>query len=107
MGINVFVGIDSEQLKYGIKTLAINYDYKIEAICNDAKIPALSMLANEDYGYIGQESSLENLDMQKAISDMKKDSVLQEYHYFLGAPENTSGAGMIQSASEDGRVILK
>lgn len=39
-------------LKYGIKTLAINYDYKIEAICNDAKIPALSMLANEDYGYM-------------------------------------------------------
>lgn len=39
-------------LKYGIKTLAINYDYKIEAICNDAKTPALSMLANEDYGYM-------------------------------------------------------
>ncbi len=39
-------------LKYGIKTLAINYDYKIESICNDAKIPALSMLANEDYGYM-------------------------------------------------------
>ena len=68
---------------------------------------SFSFNRNEDYGYIGQESSLENLDMQKAISDMKKDSVLQEYHYFLGAPENTSGAGMIQSASEDGRVILK
>ena len=36
-------------LKYGIKTLAINYDYKVENIANEAHIPILSMSANENY----------------------------------------------------------
>ncbi len=47
-------------LKYGIKTLAINYDYKVETIANEACIPALSMLATEDYGYMFNR--LKNLD---------------------------------------------
>lgn len=47
-------------LKYGIKTLAINYDYKVESIANEACIPALSMLATEDYGYMFNR--LKNLD---------------------------------------------
>ncbi|MBQ3311114.1 polysaccharide pyruvyl transferase CsaB [bacterium] len=39
-------------LKYGIKTLAINYDYKVENLANESNIPSLSMSANEDYGYM-------------------------------------------------------
>lgn len=38
-------------LKYGIKTLAICYDEKVEKLANEAKIPFLSMLADEDYDY--------------------------------------------------------
>ena len=68
---------------------------------------SLSFKKNDDYGYIGQDSGIESLDMQKAISDMKKDSILQEYQYFLGSPEKKSDEGIIQSASEDGKVILK
>ncbi len=52
-------------LKYGIKTLAINYDYKVEAIANDACIPALSMLATEDYGYMFNR--LKNLDRRALL----------------------------------------
>jgi len=37
-------------LKYGIKTLAINYDEKVEKLATEAKIPFLSMLADENYG---------------------------------------------------------
>lgn len=36
-------------LKYGIKTLAISYDEKVEKLATEAKIPCVSMLANEDY----------------------------------------------------------
>lgn len=36
-------------LKFGIKTLAICYDEKVEKLAIDAQIPYLSMLANEDY----------------------------------------------------------
>lgn len=53
-------------LKYGIKTLAINYDTKVENIANDAKIPMLSMLANENYGFMFNQ--LKNLD-GKALKD--------------------------------------
>lgn len=53
-------------LKYGIKTLAINYDNKVETISNEAMIPLLSMLANEDYGYMFKR--LKNLD-RRALLD--------------------------------------
>ena len=53
----------------------------------------------ETFDYLGSESSLMNLDMQKAISDMKKDSILQDYQYFVG---NT-----ISVNPEDGMVIRK
>jgi polysaccharide pyruvyl transferase CsaB len=36
-------------LKYGIKTLAICYDEKVEKLAQEAKIPFVSMLANENY----------------------------------------------------------
>ncbi len=50
---------------------------------------SLTFQKNNTYDYIGRESSLENLDMQKAISDMQKDKILQEYQYFVGS------AGMV------------
>lgn len=50
-------------LKYGIKTLAISYDEKVEKLAAEAAIPCLSMLANENYDeYFAQ---LKNLDENK------------------------------------------
>lgn len=57
-------------LKYGIKTLAINYDYKVETIANEAKIPALSMNATEDYGYMFNR--LKNLDRRSLLDFANK-----------------------------------
>ena len=39
-------------IRYGIKTLAINYDYKVENLANEVNLPAISMKATEDYGYM-------------------------------------------------------
>lgn len=36
-------------LKYGINSLAISYDEKVEKLAKEAQIPWVSMLANEDY----------------------------------------------------------
>lgn len=36
-------------LKYGIRTLAINYDEKVEKLAQEANIPYVSMSGNEDY----------------------------------------------------------
>lgn len=53
----------------------------------------------ETFDYLGSESSLMNLDMQKAISDMKKDSILQDYQYFVGHTVSVN--------PEDGMVFRK
>ena len=62
---------------------------------------SLSFNRGEDYGYIGSDSDIAGLDMQKAISDMRKDKVLQQYQYFVGESRN------LQNAGEDGVVIVK
>ncbi len=69
----------------------------------DVRELSLTFNAGEDFGYIGQDSDLGNLDMQKAISDMKRDSILQQYQYFVGSAENL----LSQSSSKDGAVFLK
>ncbi len=61
---------------------------------------SLTFNREDDFGYIGSESGLDNLDVQKAISDMRKDQVLQQYQYFVGSAQN-----LFQS--EDGVVIPK
>lgn len=56
----------------------------------NADLENISLTFNKEdtYEYLGSESGLASLDMQKAISDMKKDSILQEYQYFVGSSQN-------------------
>jgi polysaccharide pyruvyl transferase CsaB len=42
-------------LKYGIKTLAVSYDEKVEKLAKEAQIPCVSMLGNEDYDKVFQQ----------------------------------------------------
>ena len=64
---------------------------------------SLSFNINEDYGYIGKDSDIGGLDMQKAISDMKKDQVLQQYQYFVGSANDLFSA----DEGKDGLVFVK
>lgn len=68
---------------------------------------SLTFNTEEDYSYLGSDSSLEILDVQKAISDMQKDSILQEYQYFVGNAGSLMGADGSVLSSEDGIVIRK
>lgn len=65
----------------------------------------VSLIFNKEssFDYIGNESEINNLDMQKAVSDMRKDNIFQQYQYFVGS----SQAFMQQSATEDGVVLRK
>ena len=67
----------------------------------DLQDVSLSMGTQKDMDFLGRETGLETLDMEQAISDMRKDSVLQEYQYFVG------GQAVIVTAGEDGMVIRK
>lgn len=52
-------------LKYGIKTFAICYDEKVEKLADEANIPYVSMLANEDYDELFAQ--LKNLDEHQLV----------------------------------------
>ncbi len=46
---------------------------------------------NKDKSLIGSESSLETLDVKKAISDMQRDKIIMEYQTFVSNPETDDG----------------
>lgn len=48
------------------------------------------------YDLKGKDSDLESLDVQKAISDMEKDQVLQQYQYFV----DTTDPGVKKTLSD-------
>ena len=48
-------------------------------------------------------NSIVTQDMKKAISDMQKDQVLQEYQYFVGGSRN--GGSRVMTQDEDGMVV--
>lgn len=65
---------------------------------------SLNFNAGDTYDYIGKDSDLQLLDAEQLISDMKKDSVLDQYRYFVGAEEAGAFAGGL---SGDGIVVMK
>lgn len=69
----------------------------------DAPLEDISITFNkeDDFGYIGRDKDIRSLDVEKAIDDMRKDQILQQYQYFVGSSRN------IVSESEDGTVIQK
>ena len=69
----------------------------------DAPLEDISLTFNkqESFGYIGRDSDIQSLDVQKAVSDMRKDSVLQQYQYFVGSARN------LMARSADGAVVAK
>ena len=64
---------------------------------------SLNFNTGDDYSYIGSDFELNNLDMEKAISDMKKDKMLADYQYFVGSAANLNET----FANEDGKVLVK
>ncbi len=67
---------------------------------SDLQDISLSFNRDEDISLVGRDSSLAGLDVEKAISDMRKDSMLEQYQYFVG-----SGSSIVND--EDGLVFQK
>lgn len=66
----------------------------------DLEDVSLKFNKEESFDYIGQDAPIKSLDMEKAISDMQKDDILQEYSYFVGSSRNLY-------TGDDGIVIAK
>ena len=56
---------------------------------------AINKDLNSDRSLIGTDMKLENLDVQKAISDMQKDSIIREYQYFVQDPLKDGTDGIV------------
>lgn len=64
---------------------------------------SLSLKGNEAFEMTGRDSDISGLDIRKAVSDMKKDSILEQYQFFVGSSQN-----ILQNNIEpDGIVIAK
>ena len=63
---------------------------------------SLNFNSGDNYSYIGSESDVASLDMDKLISDMRKDKMLEDYQYFVGSTQLSA-----QAANDDGMVFLK
>lgn len=81
----------------------VHEEASAEVSRKEALLEDLSITFNrqEDFGYLGKDSDIHSLDMEQAISDMKKDQVLQQYQYFVGSSRN------LFIESEDGMVVPK
>lgn len=51
------------------------------------------------YELKGEDSDIANLDVEKALSDMKKDQILQQYQYFVG--ESKAGENLISKRENE------
>lgn len=71
----------------------------------DAPLEDISITFNrqDDFGYLGQDSDIHSLDVDRAISDMQKDRMLQQYQYFVGSAREVYAGGQ----APDGIVIPK
>lgn len=72
---------------------------------NNIDIHDISLTFNEmeSFDFLGKDSSLASLDMEKILSDMKKDEVIAEYQVFVGSARTDQ----FELQSGDGRVIQK
>lgn len=64
---------------------------------------SMSLKTGDFFEMTGRDSDIEQLDIQKAISDMKKDSILEQYQFFVGTAQNV----LQNNIEPDGIVIAK
>lgn len=58
----------------------------------DAELEDISIIFNkkDDFSYIGRDKDIQALDVEKALYDMRKDKILQQYQYFVGSARSAS-----------------
>lgn len=109
--LNEQLGLNHEA-ESTISTSELNANKKVEEASEavdtrsrSANLEDISISFNkgDDYSYIGSESEIGDLDMQKAISDMRKDKILEDYQYFVGSAQDVQSA----FSNDDGKVFLK
>lgn len=63
-----------------------------KSVRKDAELEDISITFNkkDDFSYIGRDKDIRALDVEKALDDMRKDKILQQYQYFVGSTRSAS-----------------
>lgn len=91
-----------EENKQAVAPEKLNLRLETIAERPNAPLEDISLSLNEPkvFEMKGQDSDINSLDIEKAVSDMQKDQVLMQYQYFVGDANPFC-------ESEDGIVIAK
>lgn len=87
----------------------IKAEPKVDNRSRSADLENISLTFNkgDDFSYIGSEFEIGSLDMEQAISDMRKDKVLEDYQFFVGTSSEAGPVDAQALATDDGKVFLK
>ena len=55
---------------------------------------------NNEFNLVGAQSKVEDLDVEKALSDMKKDSVLDQYKFFVKSSLGSDADGSVRQVTK-------
>ena len=55
---------------------------------------------NNEFNLVGAQSKVEDVDVDKALSDMKKDSVLDQYKFFVKSPLVSDADGSVRQVTK-------
>lgn len=94
---------DEKNLIQENQSLSAPHSIEMKKISGEKELEnfMLGFYPGKDADLIGTQSDIRSLDVQKAISDMKKDRILEEYQYFVGSVREA------ENDTEDGIVIRK
>lgn len=81
---------ETQEKAGAVQAVDIHEEASMAPVRRDAGLEDISLTFNkqEEFDYIGRDSDIRSLDVEKAISDMKKDQILQQYQYFVGSARN-------------------
>lgn len=102
--VNGYIGIQNYRMPNITKTEEVNQNTEVslnqqvngqttenvtqmqeerKPVFTDLEDISLGFNKQDDFSYIGKDADIERLDMQKAISDMKKDNLFHQYQFFV------------------------
>lgn len=73
---------------------------------SDPKEFTFDFASGSRFNLVAATSSMEDVDIRKAVSDMEKDSVLSQYRFFVGSTPQMQGVPNL-GTDADGTVTLK
>ena len=87
------ISLDEPSKQQDTETLKSSRTGNLEKIIFDFK-------KNNEFNLVGAQSKAEDLDVDQALSDMKKDSVLDQYKFFVKSSLGSDADGSVRQVTK-------